>query len=465
MTNTDTIAAVSTPRGTGGIAVIRISGGDAFGVVGRAFVPASLSSVQKAAHGRVYRGNIVRGGAVVDDVMASFFRAPRSYTGEDTVEISCHGGMLVTEEVLSAILAAGARPAEAGEFTRRAFTSGKLTLSEAEAVGEVIHARTRAQLALASQTSRNALEREIASAAEEITDALARVSVRIDYPEEDLANIDDGELLSVCEALFARLSRIRATARTSRAVMDGIETVICGRPNVGKSTLYNFLTGADNAIVTDIPGTTRDTLTSEATAGRVLLRISDTAGLRDTDDAVETIGVSRAREKAASAELLIAVFDASAAPNGEDNAILSSGNAASFRLAVINKTDRADAVYADEYEKIANCAGALPIRTALVSTRAASDIAAIKSAIENAFTDGKLVIGSDAIVTSARQSAELDAACASLASARDACADGMPLDIVTSELSGALAALDRLTGRSASDDVIAAVFSKFCVGK
>lgn len=460
MKKTDTIAAVSTPRGTGGIAVIRISGGGAFDCAAKVFVPASHIPVADAAHAHVYRGNIVRGGVVVDDVMASFFRAPRSYTGEDTVEISCHGGVLITEEVLSAVFAAGARPAEAGEFTRRAFTSGKLSLSDAEAIGETIHAKTRAQLAFSSHGARGALDREVGSVSDAITDLIARVAVRIDYPEEDLSDIGDAELADECARLLSRVSALRKTYRTARAVMCGIDTVICGRPNAGKSTLYNLFTGEDSAIVTDIPGTTRDTLTSEVTAGSVLLRLSDTAGIRQTDDAVEKLGVERAREKIGASELLISVHDASVSPAPEDRAFFDAP--AAVKLAVINKTDRADAVFADEYAALAQAAGALPIRSALIN---GCGFAAIVAAIEASFTDGSLVPGTDAVILNARQSAEAEAAEAALSSALDAARAGLPIDIVASELTSALAALRRLDGRDAADEVISAIFSRFCVGK
>ena len=460
MPHTDTIAAVSTPRGTGGIAVIRISGAGAFECASRVFVPSSGISPIDAIHSHAYHGSINRGGVIIDDGIATFFRAPHSFTGENTVEISCHGGALITSEVLAAVFAAGARPAEAGEFTRRAFMSGKITLSEAEAVGEIIHAKTSAQLALSSPKARSGLSREVGELCRSLTELIARVAVRIDYPEEDLGDINDEELLAECESLSLRLHKLCSTYRTARAVCEGINTVICGRPNAGKSTLYNLFTGEESAIVTDIPGTTRDTLTADVSAGIVLLHISDTAGIRDTDDKVEAIGVTRARDSISRAELLITVHDSTAEPTDEDREILSSP--VPFKIAVINKTDSGDAGFISEYEKLARAMGATPVRASLIGR---DGFDSIVSGIEDAFTDGRLTLGDDAVIFSARQSAEAEAADGSVTSAVDALRRGLPVDIAVSELEGALAALSRLDGRDVADDVISEIFSKFCVGK
>ena len=457
---TDPIAAVSTPRGVGGVAMIRISGEGAVVCADRIFKPSSGMPLTDAAHARAYHGNIKRGGVTIDDGMATVFYAPHSYTGEDTVEITCHGGVLITNEVLAAALEAGARPAEAGEFTRWAFVSGKLSLSEAEAVGELIHAKTSAQLALSAPGARRSLSSAADSLCSRLTELIARVAVRIDYPEEDLADIDEAELLSETVSLCGELDALRATYRTGRAVFEGIDTVICGRPNAGKSTLYNLFTGEDTAIVTDTPGTTRDTLTADVSAGTVLLHLSDTAGIRETEDKIEAIGVSRARDRIGTAELLITVHDSSVPPTDEDIEILSSP--VTVKLAVINKTDLNDSAFAADYESLAHRAGAKPILCALSERRGFDELV---SAINYAFTDGELRLGTDAVITSARQSAEAEAAHASLLSAADALQAGLPVDIAVSELEAALSALSRLDGREVADEVISEIFSKFCVGK
>ncbi len=460
MLHTDTIAAVSTPLGIGGVALIRVTGADAIPCAARVFFPASGISLENAVHSQAYYGRIKRGENVVDDGMATVFRAPRSFTGEDTVEITCHGGVLVTYEVLSAVLSSGARQAEAGEFTRRAFVNGKLTLSQAEATGELLHAKTRAQLELSSFGAKSVLSAETESLRRALTELLARIAVRIDYPEEDLSDIDETELLSECTALLSRIDKLTSTYRTGRAVSVGVDTVICGRPNAGKSTLYNLFTGDEAAIVTDIPGTTRDTLTAEVSAGRVLLKLSDTAGIRDAADKVEAIGISRARSRMSVAELLLTVHDAAEPPAEEDGEILSAD--APVKLAVINKTDLKTAFYADDYKALAVSHGAVPVICALTEKRGFDELVRL---INEAFTDGTLKLGTDAILSNARQYSEALAAREALASAVKALRDGLPIDIAEAELEAALSAISRLDGREVADEVISEIFSKFCVGK
>ncbi len=460
MIHNDTIAAVSTPAGVGGVALIRISGDGAVAAASKVFFPASGKKLTDAEHSRSYYGRIFEGGEAIDDGMATVFYGPRSFTGEDTVEITCHGGILITERVLSAVLAAGARAAGPGEFTRRAFVSGKLTLAEAEATGDLIHAKTGSQLALASPASRARLSESVSGLRGKLLELLARTSVRLDYPEEDLSDIDESELLSETEALLSETEALRATYRTARAVSVGINTVICGRPNAGKSTLYNLFLGQPAAIVTDIPGTTRDVLTSEASAGRVLLRLSDTAGIRESLDPVEKIGVSRARESIMSSELLIAVHDASVPPDDDDRFVL--GASAPVKLAVVNKIDIAPPERVAEYSELAASFGAVPVLCALSEGKGFPQLV---EKIEASFTDGELRLGHDALIMNARQSAEVGAAAASLLSAADALRRGLPVDIAVSELSLAHSALCRLDGADASEEVISEVFSKFCVGK
>ncbi len=460
MTYTDTIAAISTPRGIGGVAVIRISGSDAVTVAERVFFPISGKKLSEYDHARAVYGKIRDGDVTVDDGIATVFRAPRSYTGEDTVEISCHGGVYVTNRVLSTVFTKGARPALPGEFTRRAFLSGKLSLSEAEAVGDLLYAKTEGQLLLSGTESSEKLSTAAKDIARDLTDLIARISVSIDYPEEDLADVTTDEVRELCLHISAKIKSLLSTYRTGRAVSHGIDAVICGRPNAGKSTLYNLLLGEDAAIVTDIAGTTRDTLTADVAAGKVLLRLSDTAGIRDTDDKIESIGVDKARQKAAAAELLIALFDATSAPTAEDHALFDGS--AAVKLAVINKTDAAETLYVAEYEAIAASAGADVIYASLITGKGRDELIA---AIENAFTDPKIELGRDAVIANARQAAEARSAADAVDSAIETIDSGLPVDITSGELSEALAAIMRLDGRNVTDEVIGAIFSKFCVGK
>lgn len=457
---TDTIAAVSTPRGVGGVSLIRISGADAADVAARVFFPASRHPLTDTPHSTAVYGRIIESGVTIDDGIATVFYAPRSFTGENTVEITCHGGVYVTGRVLSAVFGAGARPALPGEFTRRAFISGKLSLSEAEAVGDLLYAKTEGQMLLSGSASSSVLSGKVDAVSKELTSLIARVAVTIDYPEEDLSDIADDELRDRINAISREVSSLVSSYKTGRAVTEGVNAVITGRPNAGKSTLYNLLLGEDAAIVTDIAGTTRDTLTSEVAVGKVLLRLSDTAGIRKTDDVIEAIGVDRAREKAASAELLIAIFDATEAPTDEDGEIARAGGA--VKIAIINKTDAADPVFVEKYEQIARGAGAETVYASLKNGEGRDELVRL---VEAAFTDPKIELGRDAVIANARQAAEAKAASESLKSALSALDSGLPVDIVSGELEDALSALMRLDGRDVTDAVIGEIFAKFCVGK
>ncbi len=460
MSYTDTIAAISTPRGVGGVAVIRISGTDAVSIAERMFFPVSGKPLGSIPHSHAVYGKIKDGNVTVDDGIATVFYAPRSYTGENTVEISCHGGVYVTGRVLTAVFAAGAIPAEPGEFTKRAFLSGKLTLSEAEAVGDLLYAKTEGQLLLSGTESSSRLSGKASALASDLTDLIARISVSIDYPEEDLADIGEDEIRTESLRIKGELSKLLNSYKTGRAVTEGINAVICGRPNAGKSTLYNLLCGEEAAIVTDIAGTTRDTLTADVAAGRVLLRLSDTAGIRDTDDVIESIGVERAREKARGAELLIALFDGSTPPDEEDTACLDLCRGK--KIAVINKTDVADCGYVEAYRRIAEAAGADVIPASLKNGEGYEKLVSL---IEDTFTDPDIELGRDAVISNSRQAAEARAAHDAVSSAVEALDAGLPVDIVSGELSLALSSIMRLDGREVTDSVIGAIFSKFCVGK
>ena len=464
----DTIAAISTPRGTGGIAVIRISGGDARAVAGRIFSPATIPAITEAKNARAYYGAIHKPGETdaLDCGIATVYLAPRSYTGEDTVEISCHGGVLVTNCVLAAALDAGARLAEAGEFTRRALISGKLTLTEAEATGELLYAKTQAQLAVSGGCAASRTREAADGIAADLLALIARVNVIIDYPGEDLADISRDELRGECIKIKSAVEALQRTYRTGRAVTAGIEAVICGLPNAGKSTLFNRFTGEQSAIVTDIAGTTRDIITADVAAGRVLLHLSDTAGIRDAEDKIERIGVDRARDKIGSAELLIIVLDAEVPPVREDLTLLSA--AAPVKLAVINKTD-AGGDNSDIENNIAayitacRDTGTRYVLTSL--TDADGGFGDIVDFIDHAFTDADITLGKDAVITNERQHSEISAAAVALAGAVDAETAGLPVDLTVCELESALSALSRLSGREVGTEVVDAIFSKFCVGK
>ena len=459
----DTIAAISTPFGKGGIAVIRISGADAIKVAENMFAPKnkkplSLIESNRAVYGSIYSS---RDGerVAIDDGIAVIFRAPASFTGEDTVEISCHGGLLLTQRVLESALVSGARLAGAGEFTRRAFINGKMTLTSAEALGELLSASTDEQITLARSGMQGKLSAEISRVYNSLCDVLAAIYAHIDYPDEDLADISREEMLDIANENLASLKRLAATYTTGHAIGEGISTVIVGRTNAGKSTLYNLIVGRDAAIVTDIEGTTRDILTESAKLGKVTLRLSDTAGLRETGDKVESIGIERARREAESAELILAVFDGSRTPDREDEEFCEYVNTLpGKKIAIVNKSDKG--ITKEMQSLTEKFDFAIPF-----SAESGAGFDSLSATVEQIYIDGSLDMGQSAIIANARQNAALLSAISTLTEAIDAIDGELPLEVCCVEIENALASLGELDGRTVSEDIISKIFANFCVGK
>ena len=463
MNQLDTIAAISTPYGKGGIAVLRVSGEDAISVASRVFEPKNGKHLGEITSSRAVYGGIFEttdGKRIqIDDGIAVCFRAPSSFTGEDTVEISCHGGVLVTQKVLSALLMAGARMALPGEFTKRSFINGKMSLTSAEALGDLLEAQTDEQIMLARSGMKGVLSGEVGEIYDSLCNVLAAIYAHIDYPDEDLAEISHEEALAVAIKNVDRLKRLSKTYSTGRAVMSGIPTVILGRTNAGKSSLYNRIVGRDAAIVTDIEGTTRDVLTETAKLGRVILRLSDTAGLRESGDAVERIGIDRARQTAESAELILAVFDGSRAPDEKDMDFVEYlNNLSGVKVAIVNKSDL----------------GILPEVNGLlskfdhicqVSAESGDGFDKLAFLIEQLYIDNDLDTGSDAIISNARQAASVGSAIEALEIAINAISAELPLEICCAEIENTLSALGELDGRTVSEDIVSRIFANFCVGK
>lgn len=457
---TDTIAAVSTPRGKGGVALLRVSGEDALRIADAVFLPRNGKALSCAEPRRAVYGRILdASGAEIDDGLATVFRAPASFTGEDTVEICCHGGILLTETVLTALLAAGARPAGAGEFTKRAFLNGKLELSAAEALGNLLEARTQSQLTLAHAGMSGKTSARCREIYEALRRILASVYVTIDYPDEDLADMSREEIAAAFAGCAKELQALADTYRTGHAVAEGIRTVICGKPNVGKSSLFNRLVGRDAAIVTDVEGTTRDVLTATASAGRVTLELADTAGLHETDDRVEQLGVARARDELAQAELILAVFDGTAEPDENDQSLIDSLQKQSGTVvAVCNKADGTDGAIPAAWQ------GLFPHMVA-VSAKTGAGMQALCALIDRMFTDGEIDLTEDAILIGARQHAAALRALAAATDAANALTAGYPIDACCTDAENAMAALAEIDGRAVSEDIVGEIFSHFCVGK
>lgn len=457
-----TISAISTPSGKGGVAIIRISGEDALNILDKIFLPRGKTLPKDAPRMQIF-GDILLGGDKIDDGLATYFPAPKSYTGEDVVEISCHGGILVSRLVLEATLTAGARIAEAGEFTKRAFINGRLSLTEAEGVGELLEAKSLAEVKLTSRKSKSLLSKKIEEIRADLTDVLSSTYARIDYPDEDLGEYTDEESCERLKLIRSKISTLLSTYPTGKAISEGVKTVICGKPNVGKSTLYNAILGEDAAIVTDIEGTTRDVLSTTVPLGNVMLRLSDTAGVRDKSlaETVERIGIEKSLSAIDSAELIIAVFDVSRGFSEDDKKLVELIKSADCaKIAIFNKIDlgnaEIDSSFTDIFDKT------------LTASFKCGDTGAVKAltdAVSELFIDEKIKVGDEAIVSSARHSAALTRALSLTDAAIDAYSLGVFTDAAASEVEGALSAIAEIDGRAVSEEVVADIFSKFCVGK
>ena len=461
----DTIAAISTPYGKGGVAMIRISGVDALSIADKIFKPASGKKFSEISVGKACYGEILsplEGGKSIDDGIAVYFRAPHSFTGEDTVEISCHGGILLTQRVLSCALGAGARMAEAGEFTRRAYVLGKIRLNEAESLGNLLEAKNEGQLSLARGGMRGRLTAKMDELYRSLRSVLTGIYACIDFPDEDLSDMSREEMLDALKNDLAQIKSLSATYKTGGAVSEGIPTVICGRTNAGKSSVYNRIVGYDAAIVTDIEGTTRDVLRETATLGKVTLLLCDTAGIRHTDDKVESMGIERSIKEIDGAGLILAVFDGSRAPEADDVAlvskILDSGTPS---VALINKTDMLsngiDVALSDLLARFEH--------RVEISALTGEGFDALANTVDSMFIDGTLDFDNDAIITGARQYAAISKAAELLSCAVYDIERGVSLDACCVEVECAMSALGELDGREIGEEIVHEIFSHFCVGK
>lgn len=455
----DTIAALSSPMGKGGVAVIRISGPEAFSVAERVFVPMSGKKIADIKPNFMTYGRIISNGESIDDGLLVKFCSPRSFTGEDTVEINCHGGIYVTQKVLSAVFSAGARPAEAGEFTRRAFVNGKMSLTEAEALGTLLEAKNDEQIHLARGAMGGKIREAADSLYRQMTALVATVYANVDYPEEDLADMTSSEMIEATNKLLSDIQRLRKTYKTGHAVVEGVKTVICGKPNVGKSSLYNLLVGHDAAIVTEIEGTTRDLLSETTTLGRVTLRLTDTAGIRSTTDTVEQIGVERARRSLDEAELVFVMFDNSRALDGFDFEIMDNiKNISAIKIAIINKNDENSMIDISEIEN--NFAYVVKI-----SAKTEYNVEELKRLVEELYINEEIDIKNDAVLINARQDSSLEVAEKHVRLALDALNVGLSPDIAGVDLELAMSALSEIDGREVDEAIVSEIFSHFCVGK
>ncbi len=449
-----TITAISTPHGVGAVSMIRLSGDDAVSVAEKVFCPVSGRLSEKQSRLSVY-GKFRDERGFFDDGLAVIYRAPASYTGEDTVELMCHGGVLSTRRLLAATVSAGASPAAAGEYTKRAFINGKLSLSQAEAVGALIDAKTDACLDIGLRQLGGALSEKINGLCDRLLFLAASVYAYIDYPDEDMTDVSVEEMRAVLQEILAETERLGDSYRFGKAVSEGVKCSIVGCPNTGKSSVLNMLAGCDRAIVTSEAGTTRDVITESVRLGELLLLLSDTAGIRDGGGVIERMGIERSIESLREAELVLAVFDGSKPQDEGDFDIIrrieESGKLA-VTVGIVNKTDLG-----------AVCEYKLPFPHIEISAKTGNGKERLEEAVLALYGAG-IERNMGETVINARQHGALCKAAASLKNAI-AALDGFTQDVAGFDIEEAIAAFAELDGRSVGEEIVDEIFSHFCVGK
>ncbi|MFD1318649.1 tRNA uridine-5-carboxymethylaminomethyl(34) synthesis GTPase MnmE [Loigolactobacillus zhaoyuanensis] len=458
-TEFDTIAAISTPPGEGAISIVRLSGEDALPIAGKIFKGCDLQSV--ASHTINY-GHIIdpENGEVVDEVMVSVLRAPKTYTREEMVEINTHGGIVATNHVLQLLLSHGARLAEPGEYTKRAFLNGRIDLTQAESVMDLIRAKTDRAMQVAVNQLDGNLSRLIKNIRQEILDALAQVEVNIDYPEYDaVETMTTQMLLEKATTVKKQIEQLLATASQGKVLREGLATAIVGRPNVGKSSLLNYLLHEDKAIVTDVAGTTRDVIEEYVNVRDVPLKLIDTAGIRETSDKVEKIGVERSRQAITQADLVLLILDNSEALTDEDRALLTATQAKK-RLIILNKTDLP--VKLDEVELQQTVA---PEDIIAISALTATGVDQLEQRIADLFWGGIDNSQSTTLVSNARQIGLLNQAKQALEDVLAGIKAEMPVDLIQIDMTRSWELLGEITGDAYQDELLNQLFSQFCLGK
>ncbi|MBC1491199.1 tRNA uridine-5-carboxymethylaminomethyl(34) synthesis GTPase MnmE [Listeria booriae] len=456
----DTIAAISTPPGEGAIAIIRLSGDEAIQIADRIFyAQKSLGDVESHT---IHYGHIVdpSTGETVEEVMATVMRAPRTFTREDVVEINAHGGIISVNRVLQLLLRNGAKLAEPGEFTKRAFLNGRIDLSQAEAVMDLIRAKTDRAMGVALQQMDGNLSRLIRSLRREILDALAQVEVNIDYPEyDDVEEMTQRMLVEKAQLVRASVEQLLLTAQQGKILREGLATAIIGRPNVGKSSLLNQVIQEEKAIVTDIAGTTRDIIEEYVNVRGVPLRLIDTAGIRETEDIVEKIGVERSRKALQEADFILLVLNQHEPLSVEDEALFEAVAGQNF-VVVLNKTDLAQNI---DVARVRQLAGENPVvETSLVNE---AGIAELELAIQELFFAGEIDAGDATYVSNARHIALLHEAIQAIDAVIEGVEAGMPVDIVQIDMTRAWDLLGEIIGESVQDELLDQLFNQFCLGK
>lgn len=458
----DTIAAISTPMGEGAIAIVRLSGENAVQIADKIFKSVNGNKLEKAATHTIHYGHLVepKTGQIIEEVMVSIMRAPKTFTEEDVIEINCHGGILSANRVLQLVLNNGARLAEPGEFTKRAFLNGRIDLSQAEAVMDLIRAKTDRAMNMALGQIEGRLSRLIRGLRQEILEMLAQVEVNIDYPEyDDVEEMTHKMLIEKSSFIRDEIKNILQTAQQGKILREGLSTVIIGRPNVGKSSLLNSLVHENKAIVTEIPGTTRDVIEEYVNVRGIPLKLIDTAGIRETEDIVERIGVERSRKVLKEADLIILVLNYGEPLSVEDENLLKVVDGMDV-IVFINKTDLPKKI---NIERVKELAADHPLLTASLLDDHGADV--LEEAIASLFFSGLIESGDMTYVSNSRHIALLNQALQAIEEALKAAKMGIPVDIVQIDITRTWELLGEIIGESVQDDLINQLFSQFCLGK
>ena len=457
--STDTIAAIGTALSNSGISIIRISGNDSLNIIRKIFV-----SNSKIMPNNIIYGKIVENGKVVDTVLVSYFKNPKSYTGEDVCEINCHGGVQITREILQLVLANGARLAEPGEFSKRAFLNGKMDLTKAEAVINLINSKNTTQARIAANNLEGDLYKKIKEVREELIELMAHIEVSVDYPEYDYDEVENDNVISLLNKKIIEINNILSTYEQGKYIKDGVNVVILGKPNVGKSSLLNTLSRSQKAIVTEIPGTTRDVIEERINIGNIILNLSDTAGIRKTDDFVEKIGVKRSIEKIDEADLVIYLLNVESDIDDEDKEILSKIQNKGIKLiTVINKIDKGQKLKFDSIlDELKRFGVNEVIKMSVLNNEGIDEL---KNKIEEIFNTNDLDFENELIITNERHRDLLNKSKEYLEVAKKEIEDNEPIDIVSIVIKNATKSLGEIIGADVNQDIVNKIFEKFCLGK
>ncbi len=457
----DTIAAISSAVGEAGIGIVRLSGKKSIDIANKIFKGLNNKQLANAENRKMVYGHIIdnKSNKIVDEVLIVSMKAPHTYTREDMVEIYCHGGIIPVKKILELLLNKGARLAEPGEFTKRAFLNGRLDLSQAEAVIDVIRAKTDKSHEVSMSQLEGSLSKKVSSIRDIVLSMVAHVEVTIDFPEDDIEEVTYEELQDSANTVIEEIQKLLITSDRGKILREGLNTVILGKPNVGKSSLLNALLRENRAIVTDIPGTTRDIIEEYLNIDGIPLKIIDTAGIRETEDLVEKIGVDRAKETVESADLIIAIFDVSRDLSHEDHSIIELIKDKKT-IILLNKTDLQNKYTQDHLERLLEDED-------IISTSIINEVGIdlLEENIKKLFYSGEIEIDSSLVITNLRHKKQLDKALENMESALNDIKDHVPLDCIEVDLRDCWENLGEISGDTISEDILDKIFSEFCIGK